>query len=585
MQRAFLTAIALLAGCRGVTSPPVSGPAAPAAAGRTPSGAIVCTEMRARGDAPLIDDFETEAARIARDDGRAGWWFSYDDGSGGQLVRERIDAGEGGTRRRVMHVRATGFKKWGAGFGASIHAATTPGWGCAYDASAYSGLRLRARGHGRLRLVLVDAAHLPVARGGACPRPSEACHDAPGVWLDLTESWTTYELPFCGFFAEGWGGTDGVDPARLVSFQFRVRAGEEAEAWLDDLAFYQHPPDAPAPRCAPPCPLEAVPRAARIAPAISTAQLTPELGVHTFEQPTTSCGPLTRRYLSFVPASLGPRSSAPVLIVLHGARANAESMRELQTRRSFDRLAARDRFIVVYGNAAPGPETRPDPFLSNSGVWRHGSFDDREVDDIDYLQRVVADLGSRRVISGSNPVFLAGMSNGGGMVLEAVRRRPERFSGVAALMPYDGAQPGPAPDLHGGALKRVLVAYSIDDPGEPERYHLKLAELTAAWAAALGVSTGAIAAPEKIAMPDTVAEGIAYRGTSAAALATRRSNLTKVDMAAGDRRMRVLILDHAGHFWPNPTPDTQDWVLDRWGFRNQDFDAAEQVWDFLGRGL
>lgn len=571
--------LALTPGCARPTGPH-RGPAPSTAAGGDAHPA--CAPIRASGEAPLVDDFEAAPGEILRNDGRRGWWFSYDDGSGGQLRREELALGGGGEAGRALHVVASGFAKWGAGFGASLHPETTRERGCAYDASAYAGIRVRARGRGRLRLSLGDAATTPIARGGRCARPGVGCFDLPGVWLVLEERWQTFELPFCAFSPEGWGGSsDRVDPSTLVDLHFRVGTRAAVELWLDDLAFYRAAPGDPAPQCERPCPLDLVPRTADIDPAHSSATLTEELSVHIFEQPTTSCGPLTRRYLSFVPRALPPRSSAPVLIMLHGRGGNAEWTHSHQTRGRFDALATRDGFVVVYGSAAPGAHTNP--LVPNSGAWRQAHFRDGQVDDVDYLERVLADLATRGVIDGANPVLLAGLSNGGGMALAAARRMPERLSGVAALMPYDGNPPEPVPEPTSTRLERVLIAYTHGDPAMPDGYHEIIAHQPARWAAALGLPAAAIAAPRRTTLPDLIVEGAGYRGESAVALATRDSHVTQLDLVAPDGRrgVRVLIMDRAGHFWPNPVQFSEDWVISQYGFRNQDFDAADLVWDFL----
>ncbi len=547
-------------------------------------GGPVCSPVRAEGNAPLVDDFEADPGRILAQDGRGGWWFSYDDGTGGRLLREEV-AVDG---NRALHVVASGFVRWGAGFGASLHPATSASRGCPYDASAYSGLRFRARGRGRLRVMLGDAAGTPASRGGSCSKPSARCNDLPGVWVDLEPEWKTYEYPFCTLVPEGWGGsTEGIDPARLFAFHFRIGPRESVEVWLDDLAFYRAAAGAPGSRCGPRCPLDAAPRSARIEPLFSTAPLSRELSVHTFEQPTKSCGPLVRRYLTYVPSRLGSPSSAPVLIMLHGSGANAESARTFMAHDRFDALAARDGFIVVYGNAAPGARTSPDPFFPNTGVWRQGFLDDGQVDDVDYLERVLADLKARGVIRGDNPVLLAGHSNGGGMVLEAARRIPHRLRGIAAVMPYDGEQPKAVPDLSATKMRRLLFVYTLGDPGMADRYHEILARLPGEWALAMGISRAAIATPRRTPLPNAVVEGESYRGSSPVALATRNSQVTELDYGPpdGGGQVRVLVMDHAGHFWPNPTQDTEDWVLEHWGLRNQDFDAADVVWEYLRDGL
>ncbi len=568
----------LLSGC--AKPPPPASPVRVV----TADDATTCASRRANGAEPLVDDFEVGPGQILGNEGRGGWWFGFDDGTKGKLHREEIEADGTEGKSRVLHVASSGFLNWGAGFGVGLHAETDANQGCAYDASAYSGVRIRARGRGRLRLQLADGRTTPTEQGGTCTRAGTKCFDRPGVALNLEEQWKTYEFPFCTFFPQGWSGaTETVDPAKLFSLQFVAGPREDLEAWLDDLAFYRSTEGAPAPRCGPACPLDAAPATARIEPRFSTATLTKELTVHTFEQTTRSCGALTRRYLSFVPSALGPRSSAPVLIMLHGSESNAESARSFMAHDRFDTLATRDGFIVVYGNAAPGSYTSPNTHFPNTGAWRQEFFDDGQVDDLDYLERVLGDLVARGVIEGSNAVYLAGISNGGGMALEAARRHPLRFRGIAAMMPYAGEHPKPVPDLTPTKLRRVLIAYSINDPGMTERYHETLAPLPALWANGLGIPKAAIVAPRQTLLPDVVVEGEGYHGGSAVALATRNSRVTQFDMEGpdADRRVRVLVLDRAGHFWPNSIQDTEDWALNRWGFRNQDFDAADMVWEYL----
>jgi poly(3-hydroxybutyrate) depolymerase len=210
-------------------------------------------------------------------------------------------------------------------------------------------------------------------------------------------------------------------------------------------------------------------------------------------------------------------------------------------------------------------------------------LDDGQVDDVEYITLTLADLQARGVIAGNNPVLLAGLSNGGGMVLEAARRAPDRWRGIAALMPFDGLEPKPVPDLTHTSLRRVLLGYTIGDPAMPPGYHETMARESTQWAKALGIPDAVLAAPHKRQLPDAAVEGNDYRGRNTVALATRNSRATAIDIGTpkGAAQVRVLVMDHAGHFWPNPKGDTEDWIVEHYGFRNQDFDAADAVWDFL----
>ena len=150
-----------------------------------PSRRTACSSIRADGKAPVVDDFETEPRRILANEGRGGWWFSYDDGTKGHLERESVEVDAGTRKNRALHVMSSGFTKWGAGFGFNLHPEATQLRACAYDASAYDGIRFRARGSGRVRVVLGDPTNIPPALGGACRRPTSLCHDRPGVWANF----------------------------------------------------------------------------------------------------------------------------------------------------------------------------------------------------------------------------------------------------------------------------------------------------------------------------------------------------------------------------------------------------------------
>jgi poly(3-hydroxybutyrate) depolymerase len=288
--------------------------------------------------------------------------------------------------------------------------------------------------------------------------------------------------------------------------------------------------------------------------------------------------------LTYVPRRLAARTSAPIVIALHGWGSSAESFRDFQTHAGFEPLADRDGFIVVYGNAAPGSATSVR--VPNSGAWRQPRTADDEVDDVAYLDTVLDDLRSRQIVDGSNRVFLVGQSNGGGMVIEAARLRPNRYTGFAAMMPFAGLSPASPAVLDVGHLSRILFAYSATDPGLPAGYVSTLRPLADRWAAALGFSPAAIAAPTRTALVDRVHEGDGYEGSLPAALATRRSHGEQLDLRAAGApasapALRILAFDHAGHFWPHPTQDTLPFILEKWGLRNQDLDAADAVWSFF----
>jgi poly(3-hydroxybutyrate) depolymerase len=307
----------------------------------------------------------------------------------------------------------------------------------------------------------------------------------------------------------------------------------------------------------------------------------PGLSVHVFQQQTARCGWAERRYVSYVPRSLGARTAAPVLLVLHGQGGSAEAMMTFQTRGTFNRLADEKALVVVYGNGLPTSFNIAG--LPNSGRWRSEyTVDGATVDEVGYLRLIVEDLAARAVIAGGNDVYLVGQSNGGGMALSAARQRPDAYAGVAAFMPFVGFSPAAPPNLVGSRLRRALFAYSMADPALPPSYGAEvLAPLAREWARALGVSARDIEEPTETAVDDVVKEGADRDTDDEVVRATRDSKVKRLDLRSTAGALRQLVFDHAGHFWPtrdyaDPAP-----LLTEFGLRNQDIEGATEVWRFF----
>lgn len=527
----------------------------------------------ATGEAPLLADFEERSASLLPAESRRGAWYTYTDGTPGCLSMAVVAEGSG----HVLHLTGAGFSEWGAGFGTALSASLDPPGICLYDASRYAGVRFRAKGNASLRMVIPTRATTFKSAGGDCP-DGEGCYDQHGRTIALTSDWQTFETDFCSLTQEGWGGSRSVfDPALMVGVNFHIRSTSAFEVSLDDLTFFERPAT-PVGACKPSCPMDEVPMG--VSPAPQSTPVDPATGVvlHTFEQTTPACGPLTRRYLVYVPTTLPSRSDAPVLVALPGAGSDAENLRDFMTHERFERLADRDGFIVVYANAAPSSDTLA--AWPNGGSWRMDPGSD--VDDQDYLARVLTDLEDRAVTSGTNPVFLVGHSNGGGMALSAAQATPTRYAGFAAVMPWAGVAPRlPAAAVY--SLKRVFLAYSDADPTMRAGYNQLIAPLALGWAKAIGVSEADQAAPDVMALEDHVAEGSDYTGTDPVVLATRDSRARRMTYGSPTTgaSVRIVEFDHAGHFWPLPDPTDSSATLATYGLRNQDLQMSDAVWDFF----
>jgi polyhydroxybutyrate depolymerase len=576
-------ALLLLTHC-GAVHPPVptatrsagrdSFPSCPPVKSDPPPPVLQCTHAAA-GTEPTLDDFEDGDLLLRPVEQRVGSWYSFTDETAGcaKLGIEKADASP------ALHFSGGGFSKWGAGFGISLAWSMPQSGMCTYDLSAYSGVRFRARGNTSLRMNIPSRQSAFRSAGGDCP-DSERCFDQQGRNVGLSADYQEIEIPFCSLSQRGFGASLGpLDRNQTTNLHFLVQGRNKFDVWLDDIEFIPWR-DGQARDCHAVCPADELALGVNPRPGkTSINQEATGVRLSIFEQPTKDCGPVTRRYLSYVPKSLAPGSDAPVVIVLHGLSADAESMRNFITQSRFEALADRDGFIVVYGNAAPGAGTvaeRP-----NGGGFRKDSSG--QVDDFVYLKMLTDDLAAHGAISGKNPVFLAGLSDGGGMAHVAALHDPTRYRGIAELMPYPGSTV-PMPPANGGfALRRVLLGYSLTDPGMSAGYATQLAPLGPAWAAALGLGAN----PRTSALPDVVKEGADYQGTLAKAVSTRDSHGEQLDYGTDSTaaRVRVVRFDHAGHLWPVRNPRDRAQELAEFGLRNQDIDMSDLVWEFFRSSL
>jgi pimeloyl-ACP methyl ester carboxylesterase len=260
------------------------------------------------------------------------------------------------------------------------------------------------------------------------------------------------------------------EPARVLGPEPRSKAGGEARR------------DAH-------CPLDELPAGfADEAPRIEPPVRVDDLELDTFAMSIPGCPALVRSAVNYVPSTLSLPSRAPLLLFLHNGGDSAEDGAwPLRRQASLEALAEREGFIIVYANAAPAASR----FLT-SGFWQtdpEGA--NRSIDDFAYLARVVERLEERGLVerSAAGPdVYLVGYGSGARLALEAAARHPERYAGVAALLPDKINAFRPPPRRADTRLSRMLFVALQD--GRPWAYWpgvpLDMATLDE-WAAAVGL--------------------------------------------------------------------------------------------------
>nr|PZN29140.1 MAG: hypothetical protein DIU78_01065 [Pseudomonadota bacterium] len=198
----------------------------------------------------LIDDCEDGDHRIVLQDGRNGYWATFDDLTGG-TVFPPVGASDGfmsrtipntGTGEYAVYFAANGHQL-GAGVGFELVSGKEP-YSLAYD---YAGIAFGARA---VKAPLTIHVRLPVVatvvEGGLCtppPAPADtSCFDHFFVEVDLTTSWKTYTVYWDDpdLIQGGWGYPAGeFDPREIVAIEWFIPTPSGAEIWIDDVRFVE----------------------------------------------------------------------------------------------------------------------------------------------------------------------------------------------------------------------------------------------------------------------------------------------------------------------------------------------------------
>ena len=202
----------------------------------------------------------------------------------------------------------------------------------------------------------------------------------------------------------------------------------------------------------------------------------------TLDDRTMQEGIIQRQYLVMAPKSVKAGTRLPVVMVLHGLGFDRFSISKAA---DWAGAVARDGFIAVFPQGVlnswnAGPCCPPASLAT--------------VDDVGFLERVVADLGQRPDVDPER-LYLTGFSNGGIMTYAMACARPTMFAAVAPMSGTNlggcaPARPVSLLHMHGdpdpvvpydGQLTLSQLLSSADFPPVPES--------VAAWAAASGCDT------------------------------------------------------------------------------------------------
>jgi polyhydroxybutyrate depolymerase len=320
--------------------------------------------------------------------------------------------------------------------------------------------------------------------------------------------------------------------------------------------------------------------------------------VVTFTQPLTDAATIrqlgatqvTRRYLVYAPppAQLPP-TPLPVVFVFPGYSASAEGAAFHYTHTSFERLADRDGFIVVYGNGLPNAPAGEKAAMAEGGFLR-GCLapHDGEGVDVTYVRRILDQLSTELNIDRAR-VYATGLSAGGGMAFQLALEAPDVVAAIAPVagLPFQpsgiwrhSCHPKPGHERVSIAMLAAtndrFISYGPGGSAEyPHANYPGMEQTRDAWLSAMGIR----GAPAVEKLPDVV-QGDSL--TPQTGLATSTIEVQRYPAGPAGQELWYYKAEGMGHWWPHPV---QMWpgLWNRFGKTNQDIDFAEHAWTFFKR--
>jgi polyhydroxybutyrate depolymerase len=275
---------------------------------------------------------------------------------------------------------------------------------------------------------------------------------------------------------------------------------------------------------------------------------------------------LNRTFKLYLPSSYHGESKLPLVIALHGRGATGESM-ILITRKGFNILADRDRFIVMY----------PDAVELN---WNDGRSDEEagdrahreNIDDVGFIS-VLIDLMINDYNADPKRIYVTGISNG---AIMSYRLACELAVKIAAIAPVDGNIPYTlVKECRENRPVSVLAINNMNDPVVPfeggeiyTHFRVKLGKVLSTdnsvyfWVKRNGCS------------PEPSLKELDDRDPNDG---TRVSVKTYQNGSEGTEVI-LYAIEGGGHTWPGGFQYLPERII---GKTSREIDASEIIWSFF----
>ena len=255
-----------------------------------------------------------------------------------------------------------------------------------------------------------------------------------------------------------------------------------------------------------------------------------------------------RSYILYVPASYTGKNEVPLVLNFHGYTSNAKDQMGYG---DFRPIADTAQFIVVHPQGT---------LLNGKTHWNVGGWTlESKVDDVDFTKVLIEKIREEYKIDETR-IYSTGMSNGGYMSFLLACQMSDKIAAVASVTgsmtpqtfgACDPKHPTPIIQIHG--TKDDVVPYNGDNWTKP------IADVMDYWVSynSCDASASTTAITDTDTSDGSTAEKITYQSCKKDVLAIHYK------------------IDGGGHTWPGSAV--------RFGSTNNDFNAAEIIWQFFSR--
>jgi polyhydroxybutyrate depolymerase len=269
-----------------------------------------------------------------------------------------------------------------------------------------------------------------------------------------------------------------------------------------------------------------------------------------------------RVYHLQIPTIYDGKKAIPVVLIFHGAGGGGALY---LARNGWAEKAEKEGFLAVAPDGLAARPGLPPQFLLNPRLWNDGQLRTEgpraRVDDVAFVRDLLEELGRKFNIDSSR-VYIAGHSNGAGMVFHLGARLADRFAAIAAVAGHCWDQnPSPSrplPTVYIIGSKDPLVRLEGGDMISPwgKRTYPPVSRTLTKWAAAIGVS----------------ADPVLVRDV-------RGVRVERFGPAGAKAALTVYIVEGQGHGWPGGQESglPRQWI----GPSVKTFKATDEIWNFF----